>query len=1113
MYFNAAAPAIRSGWREYLEQVRDIAPRDGLLGRSAELAEMAAFCNGLEHYWWWRAEAWAGKSALLSWFVLNPPADVVAASFFVTARYASQDDSTAFVTALLGQLAELLGQELPEPSMAGGLAGRYRLLLRAMAQHAQQQGKRLVLVVDGLDEDRGTDAGLPSIASLLPKYCEHGLKVIVASRPHPPIPPDVAADHPLRSPAFARTLSRSRHAQVIRDAAELELRSLLNGTRVRQELLGLLTAALGGLTLADLAELTGLAPFDIRQTLRGVTGRTFTTRSAEWARSDEADRVYLLAHETLQAQAADAFGEQRLSVYRGRLNTWARTYQSKGWPADTPLYLLRGYFRMLQAIGDTTRLISCAVDPARHDRMLALSYSDATARSEIATATVMILAQPDPDLTAMARLAIHRDNLTKRNEHLPGDLPAVWATVGQPARAEALADSMGAYVLASVARALAAAGLHERARQVADRAETRARSITDARDQLWALANVAQTLAATGLYDRAETLARSITRDYWVEPANRDRDLEYALYQAPVRALAQVAKTLAAAGLHDRARKVADEAETLAETLADSITDPGCHPSAVAWVAEALAAAGLHDRARQVAARAETLIGPITFPQSRVLAMANVTKALAATGLRDRAEALADSIPIPYDTRDLVGVAPAVAAAGLRDRAEALALLVPGPAWQARELASVAAALAAAGLHDSAVEVADHAETLAREVGEPESQAQALAWVARALAAAGLHDRAEALARSITIPDWQARPLVWVAKRLAAAGLHERARQLADRAETLAREVGVPYNQAGAPQAEALAALAEALAAAGLQKRARQVAEWADTLARSFTNPLHQLSALVYAAQALAAAGLYDRAETLARSITFVGYHADALAGVAKTLAAAGLHERARKVADEAETFARSVTDPDRRPQTLAAAAEALAAAGLHDRADTVAELVPKDSFYYSARALAAAAKARAAAGLGDRAETLADSTPFDRDAVSALAGVAEALAAAGFHDRARQLADHCETYARSRTGVWWQGALADTAKALAAAGLHDRAETLARSITRPWLRAEALAGVAEAIAAAGQTVRAQHLLALALSTGPCAVSLRTHLLPVETLTAVADLLLPPASA
>lgn len=64
-------PVIGSGQRlAYLEQIRRIAPPDppGLIGREEELAGLARFCLQPDGgpYAWWQADAWAGKSALLS---------------------------------------------------------------------------------------------------------------------------------------------------------------------------------------------------------------------------------------------------------------------------------------------------------------------------------------------------------------------------------------------------------------------------------------------------------------------------------------------------------------------------------------------------------------------------------------------------------------------------------------------------------------------------------------------------------------------------------------------------------------------------------------------------------------------------------------------------------------------------------------------------------------------------------------------------------------------------------------------------------------------------------------------------------------------------------------
>ena len=155
----------------YLEQVRDIAP-DALIGRDAELAEWAEFCAGPEAYAWWQAGPWAGKTALASWFVTHPPAGVDVVSFFITGRLAGQADSDAFLDAMIEQLNALVPAGGRSPLAAGARVGVWLSLLASAAAQAEERGRRLVVVVDGLDEDEAGAApprGRPSIASLLPR--------------------------------------------------------------------------------------------------------------------------------------------------------------------------------------------------------------------------------------------------------------------------------------------------------------------------------------------------------------------------------------------------------------------------------------------------------------------------------------------------------------------------------------------------------------------------------------------------------------------------------------------------------------------------------------------------------------------------------------------------------------------------------------------------------------------------------------------------------------------------------------------------------------------------------------------------------------------------------
>ncbi|MEV8023019.1 hypothetical protein AB0O76_43370 [Streptomyces sp. NPDC086554] len=74
--------------------------------------------------------------------------------------------------------------------------------------------------------------------------------------------------------------------------------------------------------------------------------------------------------------------------------------------------------------------------------MLQVTGGDAAAFTEVKAAQEMILGHEDPDLLAMARLAVHHDELTARNDNVPVALPALWAALGAPERAEAVLNSI-----------------------------------------------------------------------------------------------------------------------------------------------------------------------------------------------------------------------------------------------------------------------------------------------------------------------------------------------------------------------------------------------------------------------------------------------------------------------------------------------------------------------------------------------------------------------------------------------------------------------------------------------------------------------------------------------
>ncbi|MGH3176680.1 MAG: hypothetical protein ACRDPF_22810, partial [Streptosporangiaceae bacterium] len=498
----------------YREQVRQIYPFGKLDGRDAELAELEAFCTAADGgpYAWWQGPAWAGKSALMAWFVLHPPDGVRMVSFFITARLPGQSDRAAFLEAVLEQLAEVAGQPVPAALTEANRQAWFGQLLTDAAAACAAAGQRLVLLVDGLDEDRGvtTSPDSYSIAALLPTVPPPGVRVVVAGRPNPPVPADVPAAHPLRDQRIIRPLNPSPLADNVRDQAERELDYLLDNHGPGRVLLGLVTVARGGLSGADLAELTGESPRTVDRTLRSVLGRTFQGRLASWRAASPP--VFVLAHEDLQQCAEASLSQGERAGLLAQLHEWADSYRRRGWPVQTPEYLLRGYHRLLLETRDLSRMKAAATDQARLDRMLDISGGDAAALAEIAAVGELIAAQRYPDLGGMLTLAITRQRLERRNRMMPAAVPVAWARVGNPARAEALARSISStfsqtQALAGVAGVLAGRGEASWAQEIIAQAEAAARSVPDPQWQARALSHVAGAQAEAGDISRAEALA------------------------------------------------------------------------------------------------------------------------------------------------------------------------------------------------------------------------------------------------------------------------------------------------------------------------------------------------------------------------------------------------------------------------------------------------------------------------------------------------------------------------------------------------------------------------------------------------------------------------------
>lgn len=346
-------PAEKRDDREpaYRETLRVVRNRTRMLiDRQHEMAELQAFATGGdEHYrngyLWVCGTPWAGKTALLAEAVQVLSAagqDVIA--YFLIARE-SQASREQFLPAVAGQLAWLLDADLPPVADVHA----FRDLWASAAKQAEEADRRLLLVVDGLDED--LRPGGQSIAALLPtEHLGQHARVLVSARPHPEIPVDVDSAHPLRA-ARVINLAESPHATAIRTRAHQEISAVLSagapgGADDRDlafDILGLLTAAAGPLTVEDISVMLEASRRNVRAFLASRAARSIEPTGPP------REERYSFAHQTLLDYCIahpDIGGEQ---AYMTRIRDWAESWKREGWPntyeasSSTPAYLLDSY--------------------------------------------------------------------------------------------------------------------------------------------------------------------------------------------------------------------------------------------------------------------------------------------------------------------------------------------------------------------------------------------------------------------------------------------------------------------------------------------------------------------------------------------------------------------------------------------------------------------------------------------------------------------------------------------------------------------------------------------------------------------------------------------------
>lgn len=833
-----AAERLRSGIAlgDYRYHVAGLTA-DMLEGRDAELAVMADFCSGQGRALFWQAPPKGGKTALLAQFVLEPPEGVLVAAFFVDRRLALHSDSNGFLDQMVPQLERVAGLTTADPRKAG----YFQRILDEVGKLARQHGRRLVLVIDALDEDAGLGAGtgLLSIAAMLNKVPGE-VKVISASREHPALPSDLSADNPLRT-ATVCMLSPSPVAAMTVQQAAAELDDALAPPEhhLRRRIAGLVLASGGGLTLTNLRELTGDPA--VGGVMRSSFGRTFRLMPAGTGRTGADLAAYAFSHDTLREQAAQQLAHD-LPLRLNDIRAWADAYRQRGWPEETPRYALEAYGHVLASSGLGSLMLANAVDPDRHDRMLAVTGNNNAGLREVEAALALMHAQSAcPDLAMLCRLGIEYERVTERATVVPTRLPAVWAQLGDVDRARQAVDAI-----------IEHRKIHRDAAAALDQALQGHRYLgrkwlyvfrSEYGERVWDLADAAVALAAMGDLPSARRLASRIGRVGW--------------HSAGI--LANHALALAAAAQADQSVRAIRAAQR--RLTAE-------HNPPYARLAEAAVLAGLPEVADECA-EAALAASPTVILEDGTARFKN------GLGEKEAGEAVW-----------------ACAAADRVEQAVDLALAFKSTYIPSLDepLVRAAEALARGGHLNAALRVAD--------LDDQERYARAA--TAEVLALSGRYADAERVIDGMPDGRVKAEGMAGIAWVAAVAGSPQ-ARHLAGQALVIAHK---PVNTARAVEVATGIASAAGRCGPALQCPAQALARSAEQVAQRMTPTEPRARSLALAALCLAACGQAQDADRLARQAADEAYqtHADVdkFAEVARALAATGHAKAARDAASKA---------------------------------------------------------------------------------------------------------------------------------------------------------------------------------------------------------------------
>jgi tetratricopeptide (TPR) repeat protein len=945
----------------------------------------------------------------------HPEPEVSVAAVFLIGRQPANSDSDAFYNYLIPQLAQIAGLTRIEiPSDIQGCIAQFKRLIDVAAAQTRLEGKRLVILVDGLDEDQSPyyTTKKQSVAASLPESLPPNVRVIISSRFNLLLPTDVPDIHPLRNSKFTHLLVQSELAKANRVAATKELEDILSykdaqGIRYGRDMLAFMAASGGWLTAHDLKDLTHQDLYSINEILnKGATARTFGVMQ-----SADGEQSYSLGHDLLDQllvcnylgkkirypleQGTDTervsdrarYQQQRfhtLKDWRHRIALWAEEYTKLKWPlSTTPDYLCSEFLaELLSNDPDLEESAIATLTDSSRIRLLRRKHgSNYQSISQLQTC-IDIFAERVKTIQSRTLInlttALHfLSKLSQRTHNIPSGLPAVFTLIGRHTYAVELALSVTnpltrADALCRIATILAESGKINEAKRIAEYALSSANAITEANPRVKALvlADIATVLTKAGNTAKAFNIAKTIDDSY-------DKAL----------IIAAMAITLEKSGKTDDAADFVKRALCIANTSSNSyeivqiLTD----------ISTAFEKSGDTEEVFDIAEHAlsNENISTNSFKKHLVSAVTDIALAKSSntkktTNINDFKLDTVDTIIHPYE--------------------------------KAQVLTDIATELATSGNIEEATDIAERALRAADTSTyqyEKEEKERILVDVATALAKSNNFEDAIKIANSITTP-------------------YEKDQVLAD--------------------------ISIAIAKNGNSDRATRIAH-------TITEPSTKDQAHAGIAIALAESGNVEKATIISQTLTFP-YAKDRY--LSKT---AIMLMKSSNIAKATNT-ANAITNPYTKDQVLADLVIILTNScninEATDTANTITDLYEKD------RAFAAIAITHVKSGRTEEAKDIANTITDTYELVRVLAEIAVAVMKSGNTIDATKTIEHALSTADTYVVPFENGrALAAIVAILARSGHAEEANSIANTITDPYAKCQALVDVATGFAKSDNTEKA----------------------------------------